>query len=151
MNTKTGSTTLSHLAPHGGWWPSYLHSYSQRLRAKRFPLVLHKAKAITSQSIEALSHLHLKAEAAHRDIKPVNIVVNESIYGITIKLHDFGLKPRRSQNPLPREQRSQHADEEMRPEVRPGTRTHTANAWRHPRPSHRHLVRHPLSQPAERK
>ena len=24
VNTKTGSTTLSHLAPDGGWWPSEL-------------------------------------------------------------------------------------------------------------------------------
>ena len=68
-----------------------LHSYLRQLGVNRFPLVLHKAKTITSQSIEALSHLHLKAEVAHRDIKPENIVANESTYGITIKLRDFGL------------------------------------------------------------
>jgi hypothetical protein len=31
----------------------------------------------------------LKAEAAHRNIKPENIVVNKGTYGITIKLRDW--------------------------------------------------------------
>lgn len=57
------------------------------------PLPLHRAMVIITQLIDAVQHIHDKAQVAHRDIKPENVMVNDSDGGAptTIKVIDFDL------------------------------------------------------------
>lgn len=59
-------------------------------RLKRSPLDLQLFKGMSLQLCDAVEYLH-KNQIIHRDIKPGNILIHESIHDTRIKLCDFGL------------------------------------------------------------
>jgi serine/threonine protein kinase len=67
-------------------------SHRQRAEKNR-PLSFFKVKAIISQAVEALRHLHVGPHVCHRDIKPENFICDEPGVGETIilKIADFDL------------------------------------------------------------
>jgi serine/threonine protein kinase len=74
---------------YGG--PLDLFCYLEGHEQQQLEVPIHKTKAIFSQSISAISHLHSIAKVAHRDIKPENMIVSTCQIEdtVNIKVADF--------------------------------------------------------------
>jgi serine/threonine protein kinase len=55
------------------------------------PLSYEKVKAIISQAVEVIMHLHVGPHVCHRDIKPENLLVDDTGGQIFLKIADFDL------------------------------------------------------------
>jgi len=69
--------------------PANLHSRISARDCQRSPLSVAKVRHLMVQLIDAVSHLHLRANVVHRDLKPENVIVSEWTDRIVVKVADF--------------------------------------------------------------
>jgi len=60
-----------------------------RLDGTRGSLSVEQVESLLTQCVDGLHHLHTKVEMAHRDVKPENIMIDDTDHGIMVKYVDF--------------------------------------------------------------
>ncbi|CAK0856823.1 unnamed protein product [Prorocentrum cordatum] len=78
---------------YGGPENLYRRLYGRQVQQpeRHRPLPSDKAAKIISQAVEAVCHLHTRVRICLLDIKPENIILNETPDDVTVKLADFDL------------------------------------------------------------
>lgn len=69
--------------------PLDLYKHYRKCEQTQCPLSIAKTHAIIQQMTAAVCHMHTKPKVTHCDLKPENIIINETPNNVLIKISDF--------------------------------------------------------------